>query len=156
MTQYYHQGFQINYISHLFFIFSLLCSHYVADLIKKLELNLMVVSVLLEIKFGHAQLSLPKIGIRMLKAACISPWPKIYYYCLSWRTPLGEGEVNSHNHWTKTYYAYLPATNITVSAIFIIYSNSIKHVYYNCPWKFQLFIIVLKNAWTNWHNGRAC
>ena len=46
MTQYYHQGFQINYISHLFFIFSLLCSHYVADLIKKLELRLMVVSVL--------------------------------------------------------------------------------------------------------------
>ena len=73
MTQYYHQGFQINYISHLFFIFSLLCSHYVADLIKKLEMNLMVVSVLLEIKFGHAQLSLPKIGIRMLKAACINP-----------------------------------------------------------------------------------
>ena len=33
---------------HLFFIFSLLCSHYVADLIKKLELHLMVVSVLLK------------------------------------------------------------------------------------------------------------
>ena len=32
---------------HLF-IFSLLCSHYVADLIKKLELHLMVVSVLLK------------------------------------------------------------------------------------------------------------
>ena len=34
----------------------LLCSHYVADLIKKLEFCLMVVSDLLKIKFGHAQI----------------------------------------------------------------------------------------------------
>ena len=27
---------------------------------------------------------------------------KTYYYCSSWRTPLGEGAVNSHNHCTKT------------------------------------------------------
>ena len=33
----------------------------------------MVVSVLLKIKFGHAQISEPKIGIPMLKTACIHP-----------------------------------------------------------------------------------
>ena len=46
MTQYYHVGVQTNYTLHLFFVFMLLCSHYVADLIKKRELPLMVVSVL--------------------------------------------------------------------------------------------------------------
>ena len=34
----------------------------------------MVVSVLLKIKFGHAQISVPKIGKPMLKIACINPW----------------------------------------------------------------------------------
>ena len=58
---------------HLFFIFSLLCSHYVADLIKKLELHLMLVSILLKIKFGHAQISVPKIGVPISKTACIDP-----------------------------------------------------------------------------------
>ena len=33
----------------------------------------MVVSVLLKIKFGHTQISVPKIGIPMLKTACINP-----------------------------------------------------------------------------------
>ena len=33
----------------------------------------MVVSVLLEIKFRHAQINVPKIGIPMLKTACINP-----------------------------------------------------------------------------------
>ena len=51
MTQYYHKGVETNYTLHLFFIFLLLCSHYVADLIKKLGLHLMVVSVLLKVKF---------------------------------------------------------------------------------------------------------
>ena len=46
MTQHYHEGVQTNYSLHLFFIFLLLCSHYVADLIKKLKLRLMVVLVL--------------------------------------------------------------------------------------------------------------
>ena len=36
---------------NLFFIFLLLCSLYVADLIKTLELHLMVVSVLLKVNF---------------------------------------------------------------------------------------------------------
>ena len=65
-----YQGVQTNYTLHLFSIFSLLCSDYVADLIKKLELYL---TVLLKIRFGHAQLSVPKIGIPMLKTASINP-----------------------------------------------------------------------------------
>ena len=56
-----------------FIIFSLLCSHYVADLIKKLEMLLMVVPVFLKIKFRQAQISVTKIGILMLKTVCINP-----------------------------------------------------------------------------------
>ena len=67
MTQ-YHSGVQKNYTLHLFFIFLLLY------LIKKLELRLMLVSVLLKIKFGHTQISVPKIGILMSETACINPW----------------------------------------------------------------------------------
>ena len=40
---------------------------------KKLELRLMVVSVLLKIKFGHAHIRVPKIGKSMLETACINP-----------------------------------------------------------------------------------
>ena len=69
----YHLGVQTNHTLCLFLIFSLLYSHYVADLIKKLELHIMVVSVLLKIKFGHAQICIAKIGIPMSKTACISP-----------------------------------------------------------------------------------
>ena len=47
MTQYYQLGVQTNYTLHLFLTF-LLCSPYVTDLIKKLKLCLMVVSVLLK------------------------------------------------------------------------------------------------------------
>ena len=50
----------------------LLFSHYVAGLIKKLEFCLMVVSDLLKIKFGHAQISVPKIGKTKKKTAFIS------------------------------------------------------------------------------------
>ena len=41
----------------------------------------MVVSVLLKIKFGHAQISVPKIGIPITKTAYINPW----YWHLSWK-----------------------------------------------------------------------
>ena len=34
---------------------------------------MVVFSVLIKIKFGHAQMSVPKIGIPMLKTACINP-----------------------------------------------------------------------------------
>ena len=70
MTHFYHQRVQTNYTLH--FIFLLVYSHYIADLIKKLELCLMIVSVLLEIKFGHVQISLPKISLSMSKTACIN------------------------------------------------------------------------------------
>ena len=39
---------------------------------KKLELRLMVVSVLLKTKSGHAQISVPKIGIPRSKIASIN------------------------------------------------------------------------------------
>ena len=58
---------------HLFIIFPLLCSHYVIDLIKKLETRLMVVTIFLKIKFKHGQISVPKIGISMSKTAYINP-----------------------------------------------------------------------------------
>ena len=62
----------MNYISFLF-------SHYYVHItlpiwFKKPELRLMVLSVLRKIKFGHAQISVPKIGIPMSKTACINPW----------------------------------------------------------------------------------
>ena len=42
---------------------------------KKLELCLLtVVSILLKIRFGHAQISVSKIDIQMSKTACINPW----------------------------------------------------------------------------------
>ena len=46
---------------------------FIADLIKELELFLTVVLVLLKINFGHTQMSVPEIGIQMLKTACINP-----------------------------------------------------------------------------------
>ena len=51
----------------------MLCSDYVADLIKKLELYLTVVSVLLKIRLGHVQINMPKISIPLSKTVCINP-----------------------------------------------------------------------------------
>ena len=42
----------------------------------------MVVSILLKIKFGHTQISVPKIGIPMSKTGCINP-SYIYIY-INW------------------------------------------------------------------------
>ena len=67
MAQCYHEGTQTNYTLHLCIIYALLYSYYVADLMKKLELRLIVVSVLLKIKFGHAHIRVPKIGKPMLE-----------------------------------------------------------------------------------------
>ena len=50
-----------------------MCSHYVTDLIKKLETRLMVVSVFLKIKLRQALISVPKIVIPMLKTVSINP-----------------------------------------------------------------------------------
>ena len=59
------------YITFIFYFLVI-----VADLIKKLELHIMVVSVLFKIKFGHVQIYAPKIGIPMSKTACINPCPE--------------------------------------------------------------------------------
>ena len=50
----------------------LLSSHYDADLINKPELRLMVVSALCKIKFGHAQISVPKMGMPMWKISILT------------------------------------------------------------------------------------
>ena len=61
-------------IHYIYFIFSCYyVTDYIADLIKKLELCLTVVSVLLKIRFGHAQISVPKISVSMLKTALSTP-----------------------------------------------------------------------------------
>ena len=40
---------------------------------KKQELHLLVVIILFKTEFGHAQISVPKIGKPMPKTACFSP-----------------------------------------------------------------------------------
>ena len=42
-----------------FVVFLLLCLRYVADMIKKLEFCLLVVIILFQIEFGHAQIINP-------------------------------------------------------------------------------------------------
>ena len=69
MTQYYHYGVQTSYTLQLLSFFLLLCSHYGTNVIKKLELYLVIVLVLHKIRFGHAEISLTKIDIPMLKTA---------------------------------------------------------------------------------------
>ena len=56
-----------------FVVFLLLYSCYVTDMIKKLEFRLLVVMILFNIQFGHAQISVPKISKLMPKATCINP-----------------------------------------------------------------------------------
>ena len=63
-------------IHDIYFVimFLLLCLHYIRCWFdQKLELRLRIVSVLLKVKFGDNQISVPtKIGIPMLKTACIN------------------------------------------------------------------------------------
>ena len=56
-----------------FVIFSLPCLCYYADIIKKLELHLLVGVILFKIEFGHCQISVPKISKLMSKIAYINP-----------------------------------------------------------------------------------
>ena len=51
---------------------------YAADLIKKLKFHWVVVSVLLEIKFGHTQIIVPRFSTLMLKTAYINPCIKLW------------------------------------------------------------------------------
>ena len=56
-----------------YFVFSSSCSYYVTDVIKKLELHLLVVIILFEIEFGQTQINVPKISKLMAKTASINP-----------------------------------------------------------------------------------
>ena len=59
-------GVQTNYTLHLFSIFWLLCSDCIADLIKKLELCLTAVSVLLKIRYlGTPKLASFPLGLEL-------------------------------------------------------------------------------------------
>ena len=82
MFQNYDKGIQTNFTLHLFTIFWLLCSDCIADLIKKLELFLTVVSVLLKIGFGHTQIIVLQIGILMSKTVCINLLHAFWYRIL--------------------------------------------------------------------------
>ena len=57
-----------------YFVVSLLLfSCYVTDMIKKLELRLLAVIFLHNLEFGHAQISVPKMGKMIPETACINP-----------------------------------------------------------------------------------
>ena len=73
MFQNYDLGAETNYTLQMFSISSLLCLDYVADLIKKLELCLTIVSVLLKIRFGHIQISVPKLVCQCRKQPVSTP-----------------------------------------------------------------------------------
>ena len=59
---------------YLLFFFWSLCLYYVTDLIKKLDYVYWLLLFLIRIKFGHAQISVTKIGIPMSETVCINPW----------------------------------------------------------------------------------
>ena len=63
-----------SYTSYVFFLFPWYLLYYVTDLIKKLDYVNCFILFLIRIKFRHAQISVPKIGIPMSKTACINPW----------------------------------------------------------------------------------
>ena len=63
---------QASYTWYLFFIFPSFCLYYVTDLIRKLDYVNWFILFLIRIKFGHTQISVPKIGIPMSKTACIN------------------------------------------------------------------------------------
>ena len=74
MTPDYDYGAQANCELHLFFIFLRLCSYYITVIIKKLKLCLLVVLILVKIKYGHPEISVPTIGVPISKTASIKPW----------------------------------------------------------------------------------
>ena len=66
MTQDYDYGVQISYTLHLF-----LCCWYNHKTGVALTGTF---DLTFKIKFGHAQISVPKIGTLIMKTACINPW----------------------------------------------------------------------------------
>ena len=75
MTPNYDYGVQTNYMLFLFFIFLLLSLCYQYN--QKTGVALFDSLNWLKTEFGHAQIGVSKIGISMLKIACINPWTKI-------------------------------------------------------------------------------
>ena len=67
----------------------------------------MIVLVLLKIKFGHAQITLPKIGIPMLKTACINPSP--YSCARDTQTIVSELKSISNKLFHRFQYNHLKA-----------------------------------------------
>ena len=49
-------------------------TYYITDMVKKLEVCLLLVLILVKIKFRQGQISMPKIGTPMSIAVCIDPW----------------------------------------------------------------------------------
>ena len=95
MTPGYDYGVQTSNNCNNFVFFSLLCSYYVNDIIKKLELHLLVVTILFKTtEFGHAQISVPKIGKPMPKTACFSPWLQSFRCCDFEQVNAGWGYAN--------------------------------------------------------------
>lgn len=74
MTQNYYYGLQTSYTLHSSFAI-LLYSYYVNDMIKKIEIVLLAVLILLnKTVFGYAQISVPKISIPISKTVCVNPY----------------------------------------------------------------------------------
>ena len=97
----------------------LLCSSYVTDVIKNLELLLLVVMISFKIKFGHTTINLPKISMLMLKTACINPYfssIQVYssnnhlweaYLHLTGTTPLCPQNNIDSIHWLVCQYSLI-------------------------------------------------
>ena len=79
MIQNYDYEVQTSYTWYLFFIFSLFFLNYVTNFFKKLDYVNWFILFLIRIKFGHAQIRVPKIGIPMSKIACTNPCMKLDY-----------------------------------------------------------------------------
>ena len=73
MTPDYDYGELTSYMLHLFFIFSLLCSYYITNMIKKMELCFLVVLPKIKIKFEYAQISVPQSIMSLLETASSTP-----------------------------------------------------------------------------------
>ena len=70
-------------VLYICFLFSHHYVCYVTDLIKKrllVYVYWLLLFLIIRIKFGHAQLSVPKIGILMSKTVCINPFMYIPTY----------------------------------------------------------------------------
>ena len=101
-----------------------------------LGLCLMVGSVLLKVKFGHAQIRVPKIDMLMSKTACINPCKSTYKWrgivCFYWYKTcfmIKKKNKNERNSFLK---------------ICVIYLNG---------WCFFSMVYIKKNIYSMWNNN---